>query len=83
MDHLITYEEVVGFLKNPPTLAPHLDFAKIRALCKHIVVALKRLVCPQSVIDGWSGLVMDPLMYALIEPTTPFALVTDPGNFPV
>jgi hypothetical protein len=45
-------------------------------------MALKQLVCPQSAIRGWSGLVMDPVMYALIKPTTPFALVANPGNFP-
>jgi hypothetical protein len=25
---------------------------------------------------------MDPVMYTLIEPTTPFALVANPRNFP-
>jgi hypothetical protein len=83
MDHLITYKEAAGFLKNPPTLASRLDFAEIQALHKHIVMALKQLVCPQSTIHGWSGLVMDPVMYALIKPTTPFVLVADPGNFPM
>jgi hypothetical protein len=83
MDHLITYKEAAGFLKNPPMLAPRPDFAKIQDLCKHIIVALKQLLCPQSTIHGWSGLVMDPAMYASIKPTTPFILVTNPGNFPV
>ena len=26
---------------------------------------------------------MDPVMYALLEPTTPFAAVTNPGDFAV
>jgi hypothetical protein len=83
MDHLITYEEAVGFLKNPPMLAPHPNSAKIRALCKHILMALKQLACLQSAIHKWLGLVMNLVMYALIKPTTLFVLVADPGNFPV
>jgi hypothetical protein len=26
---------------------------------------------------------MDPVVYALMKPTTPFILVANPGNFPV
>jgi hypothetical protein len=44
------YKEVMGFLKNPPLLAPRPDFTKIHALCKHIAQALKQLDCPQSLI---------------------------------
>ncbi len=29
MEHLITYKKAARFLKNPPTLALHPDFAKI------------------------------------------------------
>ena len=46
-------------------------------------MALKQLVCPQCAIHRWLGLVMDPVMNALIKPTTSFVLVTDQGNFPV
>jgi hypothetical protein len=84
MDHLNTYEEAVVFKKNPPSLAPRPDFARIRALRKHIVTAHKLIVCPQSAIHGWGGLVMDPVMYALLKPTAPlFIGVNNPGNFPV
>jgi hypothetical protein len=31
MDAIIDYYEVAGFLKNPPSLEPHLDFANILA----------------------------------------------------
>jgi hypothetical protein len=68
MNSLITYEEAVKFLINPPTMLLRPDFAKLRALCKHMMQALKQLVCPQSQINGWTGLVMDPGLYALIEP---------------
>jgi hypothetical protein len=66
-------------------LVPRQDFAEIHALCKHIVMTLKlkQFVCPQSTIHRRSGLVMDLVVFLLIEPTTPFTLVTNPGNFPV
>jgi hypothetical protein len=81
MDHLITYKEATGFIKNPPSLAPRLDLAKIRALCKHYVTGLKQLICPQSLIHGWAGLVMDPVMYASLELTMPFVALVDPGEY--
>jgi hypothetical protein len=82
MDQLITFNEAVGFLKNPPTLAPRPDFAKIRALCKHINTVLMQLVCPQSQIQGWAGLAMDPNMYALLK-AVPFAIPVNPGDTPI
>jgi hypothetical protein len=33
-----------------------------------MVKALKQLVCPQSAIHGWSGLVLSPMVHALLEP---------------
>jgi hypothetical protein len=50
-------------------LLPHPDFTKLCALQKHMAHALKQLVCPQSVIHGWLGLVLLPMVYALLEPT--------------
>jgi hypothetical protein len=78
MDHLIKYEDVVEFLKNPPTFSPFPDFAKLRAMQKHMVKAHKQLVCPQSMIHGWLGLVILPMVYALLEPN-PFVTPADPG----
>ncbi len=69
MDSLITYDEVAEFLKNPPLLSPRPDFSKMRALRKHMVKALKQLVCPQSAVHGWTGMVLSPMVYALLEPT--------------
>ena len=48
----------------------------MRALRKHMVTALKQLVFPQSAVHKWSGMVLSPMVYALLEPT-PFAV---PGN---
>jgi hypothetical protein len=78
MDHLIKYKEVAEFLKNPTTLSPCPDFAKLRAMQKHMVKVLKQLVCPQSANHGWLGLVLLPMVYALLEPN-PFIATADPG----
>jgi hypothetical protein len=82
MDSLITYKEAAEFLKNPPMMLPRPDFAKLRALRKHMTQALKQLVCPQSQIHGWTGLVMDPGLHALIKPI-PFTVPVNPGATPV
>jgi hypothetical protein len=82
MDSLIAYNEAAEFLKNPPTMLPRPDFAKLRALTKHMTQALKQLVCPQSQIHGWTGLVMAPGLYSLIEPYA-FFIPPDPGPVPV
>ncbi len=79
MDDIITLEEVTGFLKNPPSLAPQPDFNRLRALCQHIGRALKQLTCPQCAIHGWSGLAITLAMYILLEPQL-FAEPVDPGN---
>jgi hypothetical protein len=73
MDSLITFDEAAKFRKNPPSLSPQQDFLKLCVLRKHMVKALKQLVCPQSAIHGWSGMVLSPMVYALLEPT-PFVI---------
>jgi hypothetical protein len=78
MDSLITFNEAAEFLKNPPSLSPRPDFSKLRSLRKHMVKALNQLVCPQSAIHGWAGMVLSPMVYALLEPT-PFVIPANPG----
>jgi hypothetical protein len=78
MDAIITFEEVTEFLKKKTSLAPRPDFNQLRALCQHIVTALKQLTCPQSLIHRWSGLAIDPGIYALLEPRA-FAEPPNPG----
>jgi hypothetical protein len=78
MDYLITYDEAVALVANPPTLAPRPNFTNLRALHRHLQRALQRLVNPQSNVLGWSGLVMSQPMYQMLS-TSPFHLPTDPG----
>jgi hypothetical protein len=79
MDAIINLEEVTGFLKNPPLLAPRPDFNRLRALRQHIVGAFRQLTCPQSPIHGWSSLAITPAMYLLLEPQ-PFVEPVNPGD---
>ena len=78
MDYLITYDEAVALVANPPTLAPRPNFTNLRALRRHLQRALQRLVKPQSNVLGWSGLVMSRPMYQMLS-MSPFHLPTDPG----
>ncbi len=78
MDAIIDYDEVAGFLKNPPSLEPRPNFPNMCALQKHIVQVLAQLSCPQSDIHGWSGLAMDPATYLLLEGAA-FTIPPDPG----
>jgi hypothetical protein len=68
MDHLIIFNKATDFLKNPPTLSPRTDFVKLHALRKHMVKSLKELVCPQSAIHRWSGMILPPIVYTLLKP---------------
>ena len=81
MNRIISFEEIHGALKNPPSLNPRPDFQKIRALREFIYNVLKHVSCPQSLIHGWAGLAMDPQMYALIEQNA-FVMPPDPGDLP-
>ena len=78
MDTLITYDEAVVPVANPPTLTPRPNFTNLRALRHHLQRALQRLVNPQTNVLGWSGLVMSQPMYQMLR-TSPFRLPTDPG----
>jgi hypothetical protein len=82
MDQLITFNEGAGFLKNPPSLAPRMDFGKTQALHKHINTVLMQLVCPQSQIHGWAGLAMEQNMYALLKAVS-FTIPINPGDTPI
>ena len=79
MNFLITYDEVVALVANPPTLAPCPNFTNLRALHCHLQHALQRLVNPQSNVLGWSRLVMSRPMYQMLS-TSAFRLPSDPGQ---
>ena len=74
----ITYNDVVAFVANLPSITPCPNFTNLCNLWRHIQHALKRLSCPQSNIFGWVGLIMALFMYALLT-TTPFRLPTASG----
>ena len=78
MDAVIKYDKAAGYLKNPPSLEPRLDFNNIRALKQHVIKALPQMFCPQSAIHGWAGLAMDPATYLLFEGIA-FAAINNPG----
>ena len=79
MDTIITYDEVTKLLAEAPNCNPRPNFENIRTLKRFLIKKLRTLLCPQSAIMGWSGMVMDPVLYSLVEPT-PFMLPADPGN---
>ena len=79
MDAIIDYDEIADFLKNPPSLEPRPDFTKIRDLCKHVVLALAQIQCPQNAIHGWSGHAVDPAAYQLLTGQV-FIIPPDPGR---
>ena len=81
MDTLISYDEARSLLTKPPRFDPRPNFENLRALRQHFVRALKKLVCPQSAVMGWSGLVMPTALYALVEPNA-FTIPVDPGATP-
>ena len=82
MDTIVPFDNVVDCLRNPPSVHPCPDFTKLHALRLHLTKALKFFECPQSALHGWSGRVMAPAVYALLEPV-PFFVPTDPGAAPV
>jgi hypothetical protein len=77
MDSIFEYETIKELVANPPSLNPCPNFFNLRALQTHFTQALKRIPCPQSTVNRWSGAVMSKEMYALID-ATPFT----PGKKP-
>ncbi len=69
MDTTITYDTIVGLLANLPSIDPCPNFFNLGNLRTHFSLALKKIPCPQSSVNGWAGAVLSPAMYALINPT--------------
>ena len=78
MDSIITFDDVAECLRDPPTVLPRPSFTSLRALRQHMIRALKLFECPQSTTQGWSGLVMSPTIYSLLEANA-FTVPVDPG----
>ncbi len=75
----ITYDEVTNLVGvNVPTTNNKCpNFKNIRLLHRHFKHVLQRLLCPQSTLHGWKGLVMAGELYALLTPT-PFHTPNNP-----
>ena len=73
MDTCITYDSVKLLLANPPSIEPCPNFFNLQVLRTPFARALKQISCPQSSVNGWTGAVMSPEMYALID-ANPFHL---------
>jgi hypothetical protein len=85
MDATISYDTIIGLLANPPSLGSRPNFFNIRELRLNYARALKKVPCPQLAVNGWSGAVQSPAIYALIT-TNPFnwSIATTPiPTFPV
>ena len=81
MDTVITFEEASLLLVNPPAVAPRPNFNNLRTLGKWLEEDLKGLTHPTAHVMGWAGLVMVPVLYALIEAIA-FTAPTNPGLIP-
>lgn len=68
MNNIIAYDTVKKLVENPPSLGDRPDFFNLRELRNHFARKLKSLECPQSRVNGWSGFILSPPMYALIDP---------------
>jgi hypothetical protein len=69
MDTVITYDTVKALVANPPSLGNRCpNFFNLSTLQSHFARTLKRITCPQCTVNGWAGMVLMPVMYALIDP---------------
>ena len=78
MDTIISYDEVVALVANPPNIGPRTNFTNLRNLRRHIQRPLMRVSCPKSNILGWAGLIVSRAMFGLLT-TSPFRIPIDPG----
>lgn len=76
---LITYEEAKETIGTLPSLAPRPNTVNIRALSSDLEQKLETIPSHQSPEHGYAGMVMDPALYALRAPTTPWIEWNDPG----
>lgn len=78
MDDIISYDEVTKLLDNPPSLDPRPNCIRLRAWRKYAAKMLSQIPHPNYAQHGWSGMVVQPAIWYLIN-ATPFVPRTDPG----
>jgi hypothetical protein len=69
---LITYEEAKATIGTLLSLDPRPNSVNIRALLMDLEQKLETIPSHQSPEHGYAGMVMDPALYALRAPTTPW-----------
>jgi hypothetical protein len=80
MDATITYDEVAALSGvNIPSLEPRPNFKRIQNLQGHFEHALQHLPYPQTLQQGWKGMVMARELYALHKAKL-FRLLNDPSK---
>jgi hypothetical protein len=78
MDTTITYDEVATLVRvNILLLNLRPNFKQIRVLHRHFEQALQCILCPQSTLHRWKGMVMTRELYALLTPNA-FRLPNNP-----
>jgi hypothetical protein len=78
MDELIPYNEIMDRLKNPPSLDSRPTFFRLRIFRQHIIDAVKQLPHPAYPQHGWTGMILQPAMFALVS-LVPFVPQMNPG----
>ena len=78
MDDMILYDDIMGMLDRPPSLALRPNFFRLRAFRRYIVDVMKQIPHPGYNQHGWAGMVLQPAIFALIN-AMPFAPPPSPG----
>jgi len=78
----ITYDSVKEMIGILPSLAPRPNAINIRALTLHLEQKLETIPSTQSPENGYVGLVMPNVVYALRSANTPWIHWPDPGPHP-
>ncbi len=82
MDDTILYDNIVGMLDSPPTLAPRPNFFHLRAFRQYIVNVMKQIPHLGYPQHGWAGMVLQPAIFALLN-AIPFTPPPNQGLYPV
>ena len=80
-DGICTYEECLKIIGTLTRLTPMPTFRNIRQLVRELIIAAKEIPSLQSDINGHAGMIMAPVLYAMIE-HAPWTEPDNPGPRP-